>query len=223
MSIATTGDKADQPVTPENEGVSAIQLIDPLALFSRWFEAAKTKEINDPNAMTVATVDEDGLPSARMVLLKDFDADGFVFYTNHTSRKAQAIFDNPAVALLFYWKSLRRQVRVEGEAVPVDPAEADAYFASRSRGSRIGAWASLQSQQLDSRETLKQRVADLEAEYDGKEVPRPPHWSGFRVKPKRVEFWEDMPFRLHNRIVFHADATVSDGEIPGWRTERLYP
>ncbi len=223
MSISTTGDNADAPVTPEKEGVSAIQLIDPVNLFARWFQAAKTKEINDPNAMTVATVDEDGLPSARMVLLKDFDQDGFVFYTNHSSRKGQAIYDNPAVALLFYWKSLRRQVRIEGEAVPVSEAEADAYFASRSRGSQIGAWASLQSQPLDSRETLKQRVADLEAQYDGKDVPRPPHWSGFRVKPKRMEFWEDMPFRLHNRIVFHADSTAKDGDVPGWRTERLYP
>ena len=223
MSIATTGDNADAPVTPDKEGVSAIQLIDPFDLFARWYEAAKTKEINDPNAMTVATVDEDGQPSARMVLLKDFDADGFVFYTNHSSRKGQAIYDNPAVALLFYWKSLRRQVRIEGEAIPVAAAEADAYFASRSRGSRIGAWASLQSQPLEDRETLKQRVAALEEKYADQEVPRPPHWSGFRVAAKRIEFWEDMPFRLHNRIVFHADATANDAPVPGWRTERLYP
>jgi pyridoxamine 5'-phosphate oxidase len=224
MAVFTTGPHADDQVTPENEGVSAIELIDPFDLFGRWFEAAKEKEINDPNAMTIATVDDDGMPSARMVLLKDYDQKGFVFYTNYASRKGQALHDNPAAALLFYWKTLRRQVRVEGDAVPVDPAEADAYFASRARGSRIGAWASLQSQPLDSRETLKQRVAALEAQYAGQEdIPRPPHWSGFRVVPRRIEFWEDMPFRLHNRIVFHADASITDGPVSGWRTERLYP
>ncbi|MBV6632899.1 MAG: pyridoxamine 5'-phosphate oxidase [Alphaproteobacteria bacterium] len=221
MSVFTTGDDT------RDEGVSAIDIINPFKLFGQWFEDAKENEINDPNAMTIATVDEDGMPSARMVLLKDFDERGFVFYTNHTSRKGRELYDNPATALMFYWKSLRRQVRIEGDAAPVPDAEADAYFASRSRGSRIGAWASLQSQPLESREALKARVEAIEAAYPGEDVPRPPHWSGFRVSPRRIEFWEDMPFRLHNRIVFHAVPTATDdpaaGTVAGWRTERLYP
>tara|TARA_B100001123_G_scaffold251822_1_gene280956 strand:- start:247 stop:921 length:675 start_codon:yes stop_codon:yes gene_type:complete len=224
MSVFTTGPNADGMIDPDKEGVSAIELIDPYDLFGSWFGEARQKEPNDPNAMTLATVDDDGTPSARMVLLKDFDSRGFVFYTNYASRKGQALHDNPAAALLFHWKSLRRQVRIEGDVVPVDPADADAYFASRARGSRIGAWASLQSQPLDSRETLKQRVAELEQQYGTQDdIPRPPHWSGFRVVPRRIEFWEDMPFRLHNRMVFTADPSVTEGPVKGWRTERLYP
>jgi len=227
MSVFTTGKDADHPIIPENEGVSAIELINPYALFGKWFEAAGRKEPNDPNAMALATVGEDGLPSVRMVLLKDYDAEGFVFYTNYASRKGQELQANPNAALLFHWKSLRRQVRVEGEVTPVSEAEADAYFASRARGSRIGAWASLQSQQLDSRDTLKQRIAELEKQYPGDDVPRPPHWSGFRIAPRRIEFWEDMPFRLHNRIIFHVapgqKADTASGAVDGWMTERLYP
>ena len=224
MSVFTTGPNADGMIDPDKEGVSAIELIDPYDPFGSWFGEARQKEPNDPNAMTLATVDDDGTPSARMVLLKDFGSRGFVFYTNYASRKGQALHDNPAAALLFHWKSLRRQVRIEGDVVPVDPADADAYFASRARGSRIGAWASLQSQPLDSRETLKQRVAELEQQYGTQDdIPRPPHWSGFRVVPRRIEFWEDMPFRLHNRMVFTADPSVTEGPVKGWRTERLYP
>ena len=190
--------------------------VDPLRLFQDWLEEAAKTEPNDPNAMTLATATPDGRPSARMVLLKGADQDGFVFYTNTQSRKGGELAANQAVALLFHWKTLTRQVRIEGRASPVSAAEADAYYASRARVSRLGAWASDQSRPLDRRETLEARVAALEARYPGDDIPRPPHWSGFRVRPGSFEFWQDMPYRLHDRTVF-----TRHGE--GWTTEKLYP
>lgn len=192
---------------------------DPLALFGRWLEEAKAQEVNDPNAMAVATVGPDGMPAVRMVLLKDVSRGGFVFYTNYESRKGTHILAHPKVALLFHWKSLRRQVRIEGEVAQVDADEADAYFASRAKQSQIGAWASQQSRPLESRHALEKQVARYAAKYGLGTVPRPTHWSGFRVTPRLIEFWKDGAFRLHDRLVYHRDT-----ESPtGWRTERLYP
>ena len=192
---------------------------DPLALFGRWLEEAKAQEVNDPNAMAVATVGPDGMPAVRMVLLKDVSRGGFVFYTNYESRKGTHILAHPKVALLFHWKSLRRQVRIEGEVAQVDADEADAYFASRAKQSQIGAWASQQSRPLESRHALEKQVARYAAKYGLGTVPRPTHWSGFRVTPRLIEFWKDGAFRLHDRLVYHRDM-----ESPtGWRTERLYP
>jgi len=192
------------------------QDIDPFERFRAWFEEARESEPNDPNAMTLATADGQGHPSARMVLLKDFDEAGFVFYTNLESRKGRDLAENPHAALLFHWKSLRRQVRVEGPVTPVSAGEADDYFASRPRGSRIGAWASDQSRPMEGMFVLERRVAEFTAKFGIGEIRRPPHWSGFRVAPERIEFWRDGKFRLHERLVFiRADE--------GWRTERLFP
>lgn len=199
---------------PAAPGIPDVQ--DPFHLFADWLEAAKTSEPNDPNALALATTTSDGRPSVRMVLLKDFDADGFVFYTNYESRKGGELLANPHAALLFHWKTLRRQVRIEGLVSPVSDAEADAYFATRARISRLGAIASEQSRPLPSRATLEQRVEALDAEYPGDTVPRPAHWSGFRVTPETIEFWQDMPFRLHDRRVF----TRSGDD---WRKTALYP
>ena len=189
---------------------------DPFALFDAWFAEARTSEPNDPEAMALATADGAGRPSVRMVLLKGHDQRGFVFYTNLDSRKGQELAANPDASLLFHWKSLRRQVRIEGAVSVVSDAEADAYFATRGRASRIGAWASDQSRPLPDRSTFEARVADMSARFDGEDVPRPPRWSGFRVVPERIEFWNDREARLHERRLF-----VRDGD--NWREGLLYP
>ena len=190
---------------------------DPLQLFGEWMADAEKAETNDPNALALATVDESGMPDVRMVLLKDFDADGFVFYTNFGSAKGREILATGKASMCFHWKSLRRQVRLRGTTSVVSEAEADAYFDSRPRGSRIGAWASKQSQPLESRFALEKRVAEYTAKYAIGHVPRPEWWSGFRLKPSYFEFWHDRPFRLHDRVVF---TPTGDG---GWETTRLYP
>ncbi len=188
----------------------------PFALFRAWLEEAEAGEPNDPNAMTVATATRDGAPSARIVLLKGIDPRGFVFYTNKQSRKGSELAVNQRAALLFHWKSLRRQVRIEGAIEDVTPAEADAYFASRARVSRLGAAASDQSRPLASRALLEERVRNLDAQHPGEDIPRPPHWSGYRVLPAYFEFWRDMPFRLHDRLVLTPARE-------GWAVSRLYP
>lgn len=189
---------------------------DPIALFTAWFAEAQAAEPNDANAMTLATADAAGRPSARMVLLKGHGADGFDFYTNLDSRKGKELAANPRAALLFHWKSLRRQVRVEGAVEPLSDAEADAYFATRGRDSQLGAWASDQSRPLDSRATFEARFAEMAERFEGQPVPRPPRWSGFRVVPQAIEFWTDRLHRLHERRLF----TRRDS---GWNEGLLYP
>ncbi|QXM24465.1 pyridoxamine 5'-phosphate oxidase [Elioraea tepida] len=191
---------------------------DPIARFEAWMAEAAASEPNDPNAMCLATATPDGRPSARMVLLKGVDARGFVFYTNLESRKGAELSANPYAALCFHWKTLTRSVRIEGRVQPVSAEEADAYFASRPRGSRIGAWASKQSRPLESRLALEKRVAEFGLKFAVGEIPRPPFWSGFRLVPVRIEFWRDMPFRLHERLLFSRE-----GPDAPWRTEMLYP
>jgi pyridoxamine 5'-phosphate oxidase len=201
---------ADSPTDP-----------DPFALFDAWMTEAETTEPNDPNAMTVATATPDGAPAARILLLKEVDPPGatprgFVFYTNKESRKAEELTANPRAALLFHWKALRRQIRIEGAVIDATDAESDAYFATRPRVSRLGAWASDQSRPLAERALLERRLAEQEARFPGETIPRPPHWGGYRLIPTRFEFWQDMPYRLHERILF---TRAPDG----WTVGRLFP
>lgn len=189
---------------------------DPFTLFDSWYAEAKQSEPNDPNAVALATADAEGRPSVRMVLLKGHGPDGFVIYTNRESRKAGELAANPQGALLFHWKSLRRQIRIEGPVSHATDAESNAYFASRGRDSRLGAWASDQSRPLDSRATFERRVEEMTAKFEGQDVPRPPHWGGYRIVPNRIEFWQDRAHRLHERRLF----TREDGN---WSEGLLFP
>lgn len=200
---------ASEPLAPITER-------DPIGLFERWLAEASRSEPSDPNAMTLATIDADGMPDARMVLLKGVDEAGFTFFTNLGSAKGRELEVNPKAALVFHWKSLRRQVRVRGEVGEVTPAESDAYFATRARSAQIGAWASEQSRELPDRLALERRIAEMGVRFGLGPVPRPPHWGGYRVAPRTIEFWRDRPFRLHERIVF-------DRAAGGWTVRRLYP
>ncbi|MGB5215976.1 MAG: pyridoxamine 5'-phosphate oxidase [Anderseniella sp.] len=204
--------------TTETEQHDFTTRTEPFQLFGEWLEEARAAEPNDPTAMSVATVDGDGLPNVRMTLLKGFDERGFVFYTNFESQKGTEILASRKAALGFHWKSLRRQVRLRGPVEVVSDEEADAYYKSRARDSRIGAWASQQSRPLESRFALEKAVARYAAKYAIGDVPRPPYWSGFRVKPVYIEFWKDGAFRLHDRVVFRRD-----GDDDAWSKSRLYP
>jgi pyridoxamine 5'-phosphate oxidase len=208
----------DPTATPPPDDAALFAEAEPFALFARWFREAKDKEPNDANATALATAGADGAPDVRMVLLKDFDAAGFVFYSNAESAKGRQLEANPRAGLCFHWKSLRRQVRVRGLIEAVSAEEADAYFKSRDRGARLGAWASEQSRPLPDRLALEKRVAEFALKYGLGEVPRPPHWRGWRLLPLAIEFWRDRPFRLHDRLVFTR-------ETPGaaWGKARLYP
>ena len=212
----SAADYAEKGPPPDDAALFAAQ--DPLALFADWLREARAKEPNDANAMALATVDGDGLPDVRMVLLKDFDARGFTFYSNAGSAKGRQLAHSPKAALCFHWKSLRRQVRVRGPVEPVGDAEADAYFATRAREARIGAWASEQSRPLEGRFALEKRIAEVAARFGAQEVTRPPHWIGWRVRPLQIEFWRDRPFRLHDRLQFSRAAP----DAP-WAKARLYP
>ncbi|MEQ1618534.1 MAG: pyridoxamine 5'-phosphate oxidase, partial [Terricaulis sp.] len=208
----------DPTAPPPPDDAALFAENEPFALFRRWFAEAKAEEPADPNAMALATVDTSGAPDVRMVLLKDFDAQGFVFYSNSESAKGAQLQAHPRAALCFHWKSLKRQVRVRGPVSPVSGEEADAYFKTRDRGARLGAWASEQSRPLPDRLALEKRVAEFALRYGLGDIPRPPHWTGWRLNPLTIEFWRDRPFRLHDRLVFTREA-------PGalWAKKRLYP
>lgn len=206
---ATKNDQKPQALHPWGE---------PFEKFAAWFAEAEVSEPNDPNGMALATVGEDGMPSVRMVLLKDFDERGFVFYTNFESKKGSQILTAKKAAILLHWKSLRRQIRVEGAVETVSDSEADEYFETRPRSSQLGAWASIQSRPMENRFDLEKRVALFTAKYPLGKIPRPPYWSGFRLKPLYIEFWEDRPFRLHDRLIYKP-AEVGQS----WVTEKLYP
>lgn len=208
----------DPTATPPPDDAALFAEAEPFALFARWFKQAREKEPSDANAMALATVDANGAPDVRMVLLKDFDAQGFVFYSNAESAKGVQLEANPRAALCFHWKSLRRQVRVRGLIEPVSAEEADAYFNSRDRGARLGAWASEQSRPLPDRLALEKRVAEFALKFGLGEVPRPPHWRGWRLVPSHIEFWRDRPFRLHDRLVFTRETRSAV-----WGRGRLYP
>ena len=205
-------------MTAKTDAVDFTEASKPEALFNAWFDEADLTEINDANAMTLATVDQNGMPNARVVLLKGLDPRGFVFYTNVESAKGRELMANPKVCLCFHWKSLRRQVRIRGTAEPVSAAEANAYYASRPMGSRIGAWASQQSRPLASRAELIDAVAHFEREFEGMNPARPRYWSGYRIIPLEIEFWADRPYRLHDRVSFARETT----DMP-WKKTRLYP
>ena len=213
MAILRFGENMSQSGLTSGDFTEASE---PLELFANWFGDAEKTEPNDPNAVALATVDADGLPDVRMVLLKGYDERGFVFYTNFESAKGVEILGSMKAAMCFHWKSLRRQVRLRGPVEIVSDEEADAYYASRARGSRIGAWASKQSRPLESRFALEKAVTEYTARHAIGDIPRPPYWSGFRIKPQTVEFWHDRPFRLHDRLVFSRDGY-------GWKRTRLYP
>jgi pyridoxamine 5'-phosphate oxidase len=191
---------------------------DPLALFEAWLEEAKKTEPNEANAMAIATADADGHPNLRMVLMKEATHNGFVFYTNTESQKGNELAANPHIAIMFHWKTLRRQVRIRGPVTMVSDAEADAYFASRAKDSQIGAWASAQSRPMEGRWAFEKEIARYAAKYALQKVPRPAYWSGYRVTPLEYEFWRDRPFRLHDRLVYRRDSSAAP-----WRTERLFP
>lgn len=199
-------------------GPSITPANDPLDLFADWFAVARQSEPNDPNAMALATSGVDGQPSVRMVLLKEHGPDGFAFYTNTESRKGVQLAGNQKAALLFHWKSLRRQVRLEGAVMLVSTAEADAYFASRPREAQLGAWASQQSRPLESREKFQKEVRDVHAQYEGKPVPRPVYWSGYRLQPLFIEFWQEQPHRLHDRVIYKRGSAAES-----WSYARQYP
>jgi pyridoxamine 5'-phosphate oxidase len=210
--------KYDPAAQPPPDDAALFAESEPLQLFERWFKEAKEKEPGDPNAMALSTADASGFPDVRTVLMKGFDARGFAFYSNAESAKGRQLEANPRAAAVFYWKSLKRQVRVRGAIEPVSDAEADAYFQSRDRGARIGAWASAQSRPLEDRLALEKRIAEYAAKFGLGAVPRPAYWRGWRLAPLIIEFWRDRPFRLHDRLVFErADAKAA------WTKKRLYP
>ena len=208
----------DPAAQPPPDDAALFAEAEPFELFARWFKEAKEKEPNDPNGMALATADASGFPDVRMVLLKDFDTRGFAFYSNAESAKGRQLAANPRAAVVFHWKSLRRQVRVRGLIERVSAEESDAYFQSRDRGARLGAWASQQSRPLEDRLALEKRIAEFAAKYGLGDVPRPGYWGGYRLVPLAIEFWRDRPFRLHDRLVFTRDAANSS-----WSKSRLYP
>jgi pyridoxamine 5'-phosphate oxidase len=212
-SIASFTAIAQEPAMPAGDTLAHT----PFDQFHVWMQEATQSEINDPNAMIVGTATPDGHPSLRAVLLKSYDPTGFVFYTNKESRKGQELAANSAISLLFFWKSLHRQIRIEGRATHVTETEADAYYASRPRISRLGAWASQQSRPLPAREVLEQRLADADKRFPTDDIPRPAYWSGYRVLPSTFEFWQDMPYRLHDRTIYTPNGNDT------WRQSKLFP